>query len=103
LARLGREEARRRVKAVRPWRLRGRFIVRSVETGDFAGSMDLLRRVARVAERMSHHPDVELGYGYLRLRLTTHEEGGLTERDFRLAEEVEKVISAWERARSPRR
>lgn len=101
--RLGGAEVRRLAARVRPWRLRGRFIVRSVETRDFAEAFELLRRVARAAEEMGHHPDVELGYGYLRLRLTTHDAGGLTVRDFRLAERVEKIIAAWNRARASRR
>jgi 4a-hydroxytetrahydrobiopterin dehydratase len=97
--RLSRAEAEELVAKVRPWRLRGRYIVRSLKTRDFAESLDLLKRIARAAERMGHHPDVELGYGYLRLRLTTHDAGGLTVRDFRLAERVEKIIEAWGRSR----
>ncbi|MEM0482342.1 MAG: 4a-hydroxytetrahydrobiopterin dehydratase, partial [Nitrososphaerota archaeon] len=66
-------------------------------------SLDLLKRIARAAERMGHHPDVELGYGYLRLRLTTHDAGGLTARDFRLAESIERIIRAWSGSRPARR
>lgn len=101
--RLSRAEAARLVERVRSWRLRGRYIVRSLRTRDFAESLSLLNRIARAAERMGHHPDVELGYGYLRLRLTTHDAGGLTVRDFRLAESIERIIGAWERARTARR
>ncbi len=101
--RLSRAEAARLVASVRPWRLRGRYIARSLKTRDFAESLDLLKRIARAAERMGHHPDVELGYGYLRLRLTTHDAGGLTIRDFKLAENIERIIEEWGRARSARR
>ncbi|GBC71416.1 Putative pterin-4-alpha-carbinolamine dehydratase [Candidatus Calditenuaceae archaeon HR02] len=101
--RLSKVEAARLVPTIRPWRLRGRYIVRSLRTRDFAESLSLLNRIAKAAERMGHHPDVELGYGYLRLRLTTHDAGGLTVRDFRLAESIEKIIDAWRRARPARR
>ncbi|MCS7145368.1 MAG: 4a-hydroxytetrahydrobiopterin dehydratase [Nitrososphaerota archaeon] len=101
--RLSGEEAGRLVAGVRPWRLRGRYIVRSVETRDFAEALKLLNRIGRVADRMNHHPDVEMGYGYLRLKLTTHDAGGLTERDFKLAEKIEKIIAARGGARSARR
>jgi 4a-hydroxytetrahydrobiopterin dehydratase len=73
---VGLAEARRRVASLRPWRLAGRSLYRSVETGDFAGALRLLNKIARVAEEMEHHPDVEIGYGYLRIRLTTHDAGG---------------------------
>jgi len=103
--RLKKEEALKLVVRIKPWRLRGRYIVRSVKTRDFAEALDLLKRVARIAEKVRHHPDVELGYGYLRLKLTTHDAGGLTLRDFRLAERVERIMRAWIRARAgaPRR
>jgi len=97
------EEAKRMVARIRPWRLAGRYIYRSVKTRDFAEALKLLNRIARVAEEANHHPDVELGYGYLRLRLTTHDAGGLTVRDFSLAERVERVISLWSRGLRGRR
>ncbi len=97
--RVGLAEARRRVAALRPWRLAGRSLYRSVETGDFAGALRLLNKIARVAEEMEHHPDVEIGYGYLRIRLTTHDAGGLTDLDFRLAERIEEIIRRASRAR----
>lgn len=47
---------------------------------------------------MEHHPDVEIGYGYLRIRLTTHDAGGLTDLDFKLAERIEETIRRASRA-----
>ena len=55
--------------------------------------MEFLRRVAEAAERLNHHPDVELRYVNLALRLTTHDAGNkVTEKDLRLAEELQKIV-----------
>jgi len=49
--------------------------------------------VGEAAERLNHHPDVELRYVNLTLRLTTHDAGNkVTEKDLRLAEELQKIV-----------
>ena len=58
--------------------------------------MEFLRRVAEAAERLNHHPDVELRYVNLILRLTTHDAGNkVTEKDLRLAEEIQKIVEEF--------
>jgi 4a-hydroxytetrahydrobiopterin dehydratase len=95
---VGLEEARRRASAIGPWRVAGRRLHRGIKTRDFAEALRLLNRIARLAEEMEHHPDVEIGYGYLRIRLTTHDAGGLTDLDFKLAERIEETIRRASRA-----
>jgi 4a-hydroxytetrahydrobiopterin dehydratase len=59
----------------------------------YLDAVEFLRRVAEVAERLNHHPDVELRYVNLALRLTTHDAGNkVTEKDLRLAEEIQKIV-----------
>jgi len=55
---------------------------------DFMQGIRFLNKVAGLAERMNHHPDVSIRYNKVRLSLTTHDEGGLTIKDFNLARKI---------------
>ncbi len=65
------------------WRREGDEIVRDIELADFAAAMALANRVADVAEQHNHHPDILIhGWNKVRLSLTNHSAGGLTDTDF---------------------
>ena len=53
--------------------------------------MRFVNTVARLAEAANHHPDIVIMYNKVRLTLTTHDEGGLTEKDFKLARRINKL------------
>jgi 4a-hydroxytetrahydrobiopterin dehydratase len=59
----------------------------------FMPGVELLNRIARIAEAEGHHPDLRLSYGSLRLELWTHAAGGLTENDFVLAAKIDQIPS----------
>ena len=59
---------------------------------DFRTALAFVNRVAEVAERERHHPDIELGWGRVRIELWTHASGGLTENDFILAAHADSVL-----------
>ena len=61
------------------------------ETSDFASATELVDQVAQAAERMNHHPDVSLGYGKAAFQLSSHDAGGVTERDLALAAEIQSL------------
>lgn len=63
----------------------------SYSTEDFARAARLAADVAEAAERANHHPDVSLGYGRIAFTLSSHDAGGVTGRDLRLAEEIEQL------------
>ncbi|MEO5743604.1 MAG: 4a-hydroxytetrahydrobiopterin dehydratase [Terracoccus sp.] len=63
-------------------------------TGDFAGAVRLLDEVAAVAEELNHHPDVQLGYGRIAFELSSHDAGGVTERDLALALRIQALADA---------
>ncbi len=73
------------------WRLRGKNISRTFVFEDFAQSMRFVNRVAKRAELMNHHPDILIRYNRVRLSLTTHDEDGLTIKDFKLAKKINRV------------
>ena len=52
----------------------------------------MVNAIAALAEAMWHHPDLEVGFKRVKVKLTTHEAGGLTDRDFRLAEEIDSTV-----------
>jgi 4a-hydroxytetrahydrobiopterin dehydratase len=63
--------------------LHGRF-----RTGDFATGLALVNAIGAAAEEADHHPDVDLTYGLVTVRLESHDVGGVTQRDVRLAREI---------------
>ncbi|HWD86258.1 MAG TPA: 4a-hydroxytetrahydrobiopterin dehydratase [Solirubrobacteraceae bacterium] len=75
------------------WQREGDEIVRNIERKDFAGAMALANRIAEVAEQHNHHPDILIhGWNNVKLSLTNHSAGGLTETDFEVAREFDAVI-----------
>ena len=81
----------RGVSKLGSWTLRRRVISRKFVFDDFAQAMRFVNRVARLAEAANHHPDITINYNRVRLALTTHDEGGLTMKDFRLASRINKL------------
>jgi 4a-hydroxytetrahydrobiopterin dehydratase len=70
------------------WERHGDAIRRTFAFADFAGAMAFVHRVAELAEAQDHHPDIDIRYSKVTLSLSTHDAGGLTERDFTLAGKI---------------
>ncbi len=91
MARLSEQEIEARLQET-PWRREGEAIVREWECKDFAAALSLVDRVGAEAERANHHPDILLhGWNKVRLTLSTHSEGGLTQADFDLARSIDAL------------
>jgi 4a-hydroxytetrahydrobiopterin dehydratase len=72
------------------WQREGDEIVREWKFKDFGEAISFINRVAVVAEEANHHPDILLhGWNKVRLSLTNHSAGGLTEADFKLAQKLD--------------
>lgn len=71
------------------WARAGRAIARTYRFEDFRGALAFVNRVAALAERQQHHPDIDIRYNEVTLSVWTHDAGGLTERDFRLAAAID--------------
>jgi 4a-hydroxytetrahydrobiopterin dehydratase len=86
-------EIEQRLAGLQHWRWgEGSEIVRELQLADFAGAIELVNGVAEVAEAANHHPDILVhGWNKVRLTLSTHSEGGLTEADFSLAGEIDRI------------
>jgi 4a-hydroxytetrahydrobiopterin dehydratase len=75
------------------WREEGDAIVRDFELKDFAAAMAFVNQVAGAAEEANHHPDILVhGWNKVRLTLTTHSEGKLTENDHAMAERIDAIL-----------
>ena len=73
------------------WELEGREITRTFEFTSFPGAIDFVNAVAGVAEDAGHHPDIDIRYARITLRLTTHSKGALTGADFEVAERIDNL------------
>ena len=66
--------------------------MRSVEAGSFLEGIELVRRVAEAAEASDHHPDIDIRWRTVTFRLSTHSEGGLTDKDLVMAGTIDKLV-----------
>jgi 4a-hydroxytetrahydrobiopterin dehydratase len=82
----------KQMRDLRGWRRRGRTITRTFIFKTFLGGITFVEKVARLAERANHHPDITIRYNRIRLDLTTHDYGGLTMRDFTLARRINRLV-----------
>ncbi len=75
------------------WRREGDWIVRDLKFENFKRALEFVNRVADEAEAMDHHPDILIhGWNKVRLSVMTHSAGGLTEKDFKLAERINALV-----------
>lgn len=76
------------------WALEGAAITRTWSFVDFLAAMRFVNGAAALAEEMGHHPDMDIRYNRVKVALTTHDAGGLTDRDFGLAARLDRVEAA---------
>jgi len=88
---LTQDAVRQALEELPGWRLEGEMIERTYEHPDFRIAIAFVGYVAEVAEKLGHHPDVDVRYNKVRLAVTTHDAGGLTEKDLELARTVDRV------------
>jgi 4a-hydroxytetrahydrobiopterin dehydratase len=88
MARMNGTQIARQMNTVRGWKRNGNAIVRVVRKKDFVQAMGFVQSVAMLAERMDHHPDIDIRWNTITLVLSTHSEGGLTAKDFTLAQQI---------------
>lgn len=73
------------------WRQTGNEIYRSFTLPSFPAALVFAVAVGHLAERSDHHPDILIQYKKVTLKLSTHSAGGLTEKDFSLAREIDMI------------
>jgi 4a-hydroxytetrahydrobiopterin dehydratase len=88
---LSSQEIARRLPALAGWQVKGKTIEKKFHFVDFREAIGFVNRVADLAEVEDHHPDILIHYRDVTLVLWTHVAGGLTERDFKLAGDIDRV------------
>lgn len=86
-------EAQVRDKALTDWQIAGTTLRTRLRTGDFATGLRLLNLIGQAAEAANHHPDIYLTYPHVDITLTSHDVGGLTERDVSMARQISDIAS----------
>jgi len=81
-----------RLKNLKGWKRDGQFITKVFEFNRFVDGIDFVNRVAAVAEKEEHHPDIHVRYTTITLSVQTHSEGGVTKWDLDLAEAIENTV-----------
>ena len=77
--------------ALPAWKRSGNEITATVQLKDFRAAMLFASAVGHLAEQANHHPDIDIRWNKVTLALTTHSEGGLTEKDFDLATKIDQL------------
>jgi 4a-hydroxytetrahydrobiopterin dehydratase len=84
-------EAQSRLASLEGWKIEAGELVKTFQFNDFVASMRFVNRVGELAEQAGHHPDIDIRYNRVRLALTTHDAGGLTQKDFDLAAQAQRL------------
>ena len=93
MAKLTAEAIQEGLKKLSGWSLKGEAISQQYTCPSFPEAINFVNRVADLAEQADHHPDILINYRRVTLTLSTHNEGGITQKDFDLAERIEKEQS----------
>jgi 4a-hydroxytetrahydrobiopterin dehydratase len=89
---LSSKEIKEALKELPQWEAEGKAIERTFEFDDFSDAIDFVNGVAELAEEVGHHPDIEIHFNKVRLILSTHSKGGVTEADLDLAERIDTLV-----------
>jgi len=89
MAQLSDIEIQRSLGGLPGWARKGVTLVKSFHFATFPAGIEFIRRVATVAEKMNHHPDIDIRYTKVSFVLSTHDAGGITDKDLELARAIE--------------
>jgi 4a-hydroxytetrahydrobiopterin dehydratase len=92
MALLSEKEVAEKLVSVPDWQLEGKNIERDLVFADFVAAMRFVNRVADEAEKANHHPDIDIRWNKVHLALSSHDAGGLTGRDFKLAAVIDTLV-----------
>ena len=91
MTRLSEEQIKSQLNSAKGWKRTGKEIQKTYSFDDFKQSIGFVNKVASFAEKAEHHPDILIKYDKVTLTLSTHDEGGLTLRDFKLASRIDSI------------
>lgn len=89
---LSAEEIENWIKKVPEWENEDKSISREVEFDEFMEAIDFVNSVAEISDEANHHPDIDIRFTTVTLRLTTHSAGGLTSNDFEVGSRIDNLL-----------
>ncbi len=87
-------EIQRALSALPGWSRKGEVLCKRYHFATFPAGIAFIARVADVAERLQHHPDIDIRYTQVLFLLSTHDAGGITQKDLELAQQIEALAAA---------
>ena len=87
------EEIQKALTSLSGWQRKGDAIQRVFRFPDFKAAMQFVNKVAEKAEQANHHPDIDIRYNTITMALVSHDSGGVTQRDVRMAETINKIAA----------
>jgi 4a-hydroxytetrahydrobiopterin dehydratase len=91
MSKLSEAEILERLPKAKEWERHGDMLVRSWQFPSFRRAMEFVNRVAAVIDKTDHHPDIVVQYRTVRIEMSTHDVGGLSDRDFALIAEINEI------------
>ena len=79
------------ISKIKGWQQKGNSIIKELKFNNFQSSLNFINQVGKIAEQEDHHPDIEFGWGYVKISLTTHALKGLSINDFILAAKIDNI------------
>ncbi|MBF6560571.1 MAG: 4a-hydroxytetrahydrobiopterin dehydratase [Candidatus Binataceae bacterium] len=95
MAKLTQDEIAQQLKALSGWDYADNAISKRFRFKQFMDGIRFINEVATIAEAADHHPDIHVNYTRVRMICTTHDAGGVTEKDLRLAGEIDRVHTTY--------
>jgi 4a-hydroxytetrahydrobiopterin dehydratase len=80
------------LKGLPGWKHSGKAIERTFKFPDFVAAMAFVNRIAEAAEKANHHPDITIHYNHVTLSLWSHDSGGVTKRDLKMAGSINEIV-----------
>ncbi len=87
------EQIKRKLEAVYGWELLEDRLVKTYRFSNFLSALNFVNHIGMTAEHMQHHPEITIAFGHVTFRIWTRDLGGITEKDFELITEIEKVAA----------
>jgi 4a-hydroxytetrahydrobiopterin dehydratase len=91
VAALSKDEIHQRLKKTEGWSHQGKALHKKYTFPSFPAGIQFVNKIAEAAESAGHHPDITINYSVVSISLATHSEGGVTEKDFNMADTIDQI------------
>ena len=89
---LSESELNERLEVMPDWNVVKGEITRTYKLASFPFAIEFVRQIGDLAEAAGHHPDIDIRYDNVKIALSTHDEKGITEKDFNLAKQIDALL-----------